>query len=268
MTIPMAVLWSLLASAGWIVIASLTVLIRPAAATDLVNVQACMALAYLLAIFLMARVHAGQHALSDFLGARPTHPLLYVLAAGVGIASTIPAEIVHRAIERRWPTPPEELLDQITAFRVDTPVRLVLIPFVVIAVGPLIEELFFRGALHRGLRRVYADTTVLPLVAVLFAAAHQDRRAMLPLFMVGLMLGLLRAAGGSIVASLIAHMSFNAVGIFELLRGNGNIDSDNAPLPWSWSLAGIAATALMTTGFVLVAGRSERACRARQEDAS
>ncbi|MBI5536189.1 MAG: CPBP family intramembrane metalloprotease [Deltaproteobacteria bacterium] len=268
MTIPLAVIWSLLASAGWIAVASLTMLLRPSAATDLVNIQACMALAYLLAIFLMARVHAFQHTLADFLGIRHTHPLLYGLAACIGVSLTIPAEIIRRAIERRWHTPPEEVLDQISAFRMDTPIRHVLIPLVVIAVGPLIEELFFRGALQRGLRRVYPDATVVPLVAVLFAAAHQDARAMLPLFIVGLMLCTLRSGSGSLLPPLIAHMCFNAVGIFEMLRGQGSAETETTPLPLSWSVAGIAATAVFTAAFVLVARRSSRAQSARQEDST
>jgi hypothetical protein len=266
MTIPLAVVWSMLASAGWIAVASVTMLLRTTAATDLVNIQACMALAYLLAIFLMARVHAFQHTLADFLGVRRTHPLLYGLAACIGVALTIPAEIVHRAIEHRWPTPPDDILDEIALLRMDTPARHVLIPLVVIAVGPLIEELFFRGALQRGLRRIHPDGIVIPLVAVLFASAHQDARAMLPLFLVGLVLCYLRSASGSILAPLIAHMSFNAVPIYEMLRGKGNAQPDASTLPLSLSAGGIAASALLIAGFVFVARRSTRAQSARQED--
>jgi hypothetical protein len=266
MTIPLAVLWAVLASSGMLLLLSVTESLRPGAAIDLVNIQGCMAIAFLTSIFLMGRVHASQRTLSDFLGIRPTNPLLHLLAGAVGAALTIPAELVHRAIERRWPTPPEQLLDQIAAFRMDSQLRRVLIPLVVVAIGPLIEELFFRGALHRGLRRLHPDAMVLPVVAVLFSAAHLDVRAMLPLFALGLFLGLLRTVSGSLLPPLIAHMSFNAVGIFELLRSGQTPEVDTSPLPVALIVFGLSASSLLTAAFVYVARRSTRAARARQED--
>jgi len=266
MTIAMAVLWAVLASSGMLLLLSVTQAWRPGAATDLVNIQGCMAVAFLLAIFLMGRVHANLHTLPDFLGIRHTHPLLHLLALPLGVALTIPAEIIHRAVERRWPTPPDLVLDQLAAFRMDSQPRRILIPFVVIAIGPLIEELFFRGAVHRGLRRLHADSIVVPVIALLFSAAHIDVRAMLPLFVLGLFLGLLRTGSGSLLPALIAHMSFNAVGIFELLRSQPNPETDAAPLPASWALGGLAATIVLTAAFVYVARRSSRASLAREED--
>lgn len=266
MTIPMAVLWAVLASSGMLLLLSVTQAMRPGAATDLVNIQGCMAVAFLSAIFLMGRVHANLHTLRDLLGIRHSHPLLHVLAAPLGVALTIPAEIMHRAIERKWPTPPEQVLDQLAAFRMDTRLRTILIPFVVIAVGPLVEELFFRGALHRGLRRLHSDSIAVPVVALLFSAAHIDVRAAAPLFVLGLFLGLLRAGSGSLLPALIAHMAFNAVGIFELLRGQPNPEADTAPLPLGWSIGGIAATLVLTAAFVYTARRSNRARLAREED--
>jgi uncharacterized protein len=266
MTIPMGVLWAVLASAGMLLILSVTQALRPGAVTDLVNIQGCMAVAFLTAIFLMGRVHANLHTLPDFLGIRHTHPLLHVIAAPLGVALTIPAEILHRAIERKWPTPPDQVLEQLAAFRMDSQLRRIVIPLVVIAIGPLVEELFFRGALFRGLRRVHPDSVVVPVIALLFSAAHIDTRAMLPLFVLGLFLGLLRTGSGSLLPALIAHMAFNAVGIFELLRAQPNPETDTAPLPAAWSAGGLAATLVLTALFVYVARRSSRAQLAREED--
>ena len=268
MTIPMAVLWAVLASSSMLLLLSVTQSLRPGAATDLVNIQACMAIAFLTCIFLMGRVHASRHTLPDLLGVRPTHKLLHVLAAGLGAALTVPAELVHRAIERKWPTPSEQILDQLAAFRMDTQLRRVLIPVAVVAVGPLIEEMFFRGAMYRGLRRVHPEAIAVPVIALLFSAAHIDLRAMLPLFALGLFLGLLRAGSGSILPSLIAHMTFNAVGIFEMMRSPQTPEVDTSPMPVALTVSGIAASVLLTAAFVFVARRSSLAQRARQEDST
>lgn len=266
MTLPLAVLWSFLATALTIILLYITQALRPGAVTDLVNGLACTAAAYLLCIFLMARTHAGQTALGDLLAIRKTHPLLYVIAAGIGVALQVPAEIVRRAVERRWPTPPELILDQIATFRIDTTSRRILVPLVVAAIGPLIEEMFFRGALQRGLRRLHTDARVIPVVALLFAVGHVDPRSMLPIFMIGLFLSLLRSASGSLLPSLIAHMAFNGVVVFELLRGTISLEPETAPLPLPLVAAGLAGSVLLTAAFIWVAARSQTALRARQED--
>ena len=113
MTLPFAVLWASLATGLTILLLFLTHSLRPGASTDLVTGLGSTAAAYLLCVFLIARTHAGQQNLADLLGVRKTHPLLYLLGAAVGVCLQIPAEIVRRAIERRWPTPPDIILDQI-----------------------------------------------------------------------------------------------------------------------------------------------------------
>ncbi len=266
MTLPLAVLWSFLATSLTIILLYVTQSLRPGAATDLVNGLACTAVAYLLCIFLMARTHARQMQLGDLLAIRKTHPLLYVLAAAIGLSLQIPAEIVRRAVERRWPTPPEIILDQLATFRIDSSGRRILVPLIVAALGPLIEEMFFRGALQRGLRKLHTDARVIPVVALLFAVGHVDPRSMLPIFMIGMFLSLLRSASGSLMPSLIAHMAFNGVVVFELVRGTINLEPETTPLPLPLAAAGLAGTLLFTAAFIWVAARSETALRARQED--
>ncbi len=266
MTLPFAALWASLATGLTILLLFLTHSLRPGASTDLVNGLGCTAAAYLLCVFLIARTHAGQQNLADLLGVRKTHPLLYLLGAAVGVCLQIPAEIVRRAIERRWPTPPDIILDQIATFRIDTTSRRILVPLVVAALGPLIEELFFRGALQRSLRKLHTDARVVPVVALLFAIGHVDPRSMLPIFMIGMFLGLLRSSSGSLLPSLVAHMAFNGVVVFELVRGTINLEPETSPLPVPWAVGGIAGTLMFTAAFVWVAARSGTALRARQED--
>jgi membrane protease YdiL (CAAX protease family) len=266
MTIAAAVMWSMLASGLMVLLLVLARAVRPGSMTDLVSLTGCTAVAYLVCIYLIARVHASGMTLSDLLGVRRTHPGFYALGALLGVALQVPAELLHRAIERRWPTPPEVIAEQVATFRIDTLGRRVMVSVVVACLGPLVEEMFFRGALHRTLRRVHADALVVPAVAALFAAGHLDPRVMLPIFVVGVVLGLVRAASGSLLPALSAHVGFNAVVVFGLLSGMMTIEADVRPLPRSVVVGGLASTAVLLAAVLLLARTSARAAKAREED--
>lgn len=266
MTLPVAVMWSFLATGLLVLLLFITQEVRTGAHTDIINGLACTAAAYLMCIFLMARAHASRWPLSSFLGIRPTHPLLYLLAAGLGVCLEGPAELIRWLIERRWPTPIDVIADQVALYRVDTTARRIIIPIVVVCLGPLIEELFYRGALHQGLRKNYRSVPVVVGVATLFALGHVDPRAMAPIFLVGLFLGIARASTGSLLPPLITHMSFNAVVVIGLLSGTMSIEHASQPLPLRWTIAGLAGTVVMTLAILGVASRSSLADHARRED--
>jgi membrane protease YdiL (CAAX protease family) len=266
MTLLTAFLWFFLATSILQLLLFVTHSARPGASTDLVNGLGCTAVAYLLSVYFMARVHGGAQPLSQLLGVRGTHPLLPVLSGLLGVAIQVPAEMLQRFIERRWPTPVEEIAEQMAALRVETWTQRLVLPVVIACLGPLIEEVFYRGALQRALRRVYPDTMVVPVVALLFALGHGNPRALAPIFVVGLAFGLVRALSGSLLSPLVAHMCFNCVVVIGLLTGSLTIEPDVRPLPWALALGGIAATILLVAAIIFVARRSERAERARQED--
>jgi hypothetical protein len=90
----------------------------------------------------------------------------------------------------------------------------------------------------------------------------------LPILVPGIAFGVLRAASGSIVPALIAHMSFNAVAVFGLLSGSMNLDQDLSPLPPPVMIGGLGLSCLIVALVIAIAMRSERAISARQEDLS
>lgn len=82
----------------------------------------------------------------------------------------------------------------------------------VVIVGPILEELFFRGFLQRALASVFGAAGGIAFGALLFAAVH-DAPARVPVFVVGLALGAIAARTGSIWPAALAHCIFNGAQI-------------------------------------------------------
>jgi uncharacterized protein len=87
--------------------------------------------------------------------------------------------------------------------------------------APLVEELFFRGFLYPVLARRIGVPFGTVLTALAFALIHQSQLAhawapLLLLFVVGLVLTITRARTGSVAASFLVHVGYNAT-LFGLL---------------------------------------------------
>lgn len=96
----------------------------------------------------------------------------------------------------------ESLLSE-PGFRTN-PVTVALICIVV----PIGEEMIFRGYLQRALRSIFGPFAAIALAAGAFALVH-DPAAMLPVFVVGLCLGLICERTGSIWPAALGHALFN-----------------------------------------------------------
>ena len=140
----------------------------------------------------------------------------------------------------------EEIQRLIELFR-SLPVQ-VRLGFVVIPA--LLEEWFFRGYLFGALRgRISAGQTIV-LTAVLFGLAHYvlqptvdtelAMKRMLSSAMMGLVLGTVRAASGSVWPGMLLHACHNGIVILLLQEGT---DQPATIEPW-WVLAGAAGSVL------------------------
>ncbi len=81
-----------------------------------------------------------------------------------------------------------------------------------VIVAPIVEELFFRGVLLRGLWRFGGRAwPAIIASAGLFAVVHQHvPQSMAPLFTFGIVLGYVRVRTGSMLVCILAHIAFNA----------------------------------------------------------
>ena len=76
-------------------------------------------------------------------------------------------------------------------------------------IGPIIEELIFRGALWRLLEKLFNPIIVLAFSSVLFALAHVDPIHIIGVFPIGVFIGWLRYRSDSIFPSILAHIINN-----------------------------------------------------------
>jgi membrane protease YdiL (CAAX protease family) len=264
MTALLASGWALGTTFFFFLLVSVLVTLRPGVAEDVVSTFACQAIAYLLALFLVLRVHAPEASIRSFIGARPTSPLFYPLAVLLGVALEIPSNALYDAIERRWPSEAEDTLSKLFLAS-DTPKR-ALIVLVVVVCGPILEEVFFRGALFRPMRRIHPGWMVVVVTAVLFALAHFTLQVYLPIVLVGLALGVMRLGSGSILPSILTHATFNAVPFVAMaLQHQGAAEADVPLSPWLVA-ASSAATLVLLVAVWALGARSPSAQHAQEAD--
>lgn len=262
MTLVAAVGWAFGVTFAFILLRSITLAARPGSTYDLVTQLACQAIAYLLGFFLILRFHAPEASIRDVLALRPTHVAFYPLAVLIGVAIEIPTDGLYESLVRRFPTGVEDRFVEV--YREASGARRALFALLIIAVGPALEEIFFRGALFRLLSKINPIDLVIAVTAVLFAVAHLEWQMFLPIGLVGLALAFLRHASGSIVPSFLLHGSFNAVSFALMARSKPGVPESTAFSP---SIVGAAAViTLVLLGLAHLLGRSTGAAEARALD--
>jgi membrane protease YdiL (CAAX protease family) len=95
------------------------------------------------------------------------------------------------------------------------PVRMVFPLAVLALVSSTGEEIFFRGLLQRGLERRVGHPIAIALAAAAFGTAHGDWVQGSAAAVLGLYLGAIAAAAGSIRPAIAAHAANNAVALLE-----------------------------------------------------
>lgn len=266
--LPAAIGWS---AAAWLfafLVLDVSRSLRPGLTLDFVNNEICVALGFTIATVLALRVHLHDLEVGDSLGVRPTSPLLLLVAVLTGGVLQIPATWIATLIDHRFPQSAEELEMLAKLYAVPGGAYRIAFAATTVALGPFVEELLFRGALFRGLRRVYGRGLVVVITGTLFAVVHLDPRKFLPILLSGLVLSFLRDRAGSLSASLVAHMTFNALTTFALLAGYTEIAEPTKPIPWPIGLAGALGLGLLLLLFSWLSRRSELAAMAREGDIS
>jgi hypothetical protein len=96
----------------------------------------------------------------------------------------------------------------------DRPRDAYLLSIIAVTLGPLMEELFFRGFMYPVLARRMGVVWGVVLTALPFGLIHLPQYgwawgAALVIFLVGVVCGVVRAAMGSVGASFLVHAGFN-----------------------------------------------------------
>ena len=88
---------------------------------------------------------------------------------------------------------------------------------VAVVIAPMIEELFFRGFLLTYLKTHVPTWVAIIISAAVFAVAHQNLDSVLPLWILGIVLGVAYEHTGSILLPMGIHACFNLTTALTLL---------------------------------------------------
>ena len=77
----------------------------------------------------------------------------------------------------------------------------------------MVEEIFFRGFLFQGFRQKYGWVNAALLSSAIFAAAHLDPVALIPTFVLGIVLAYVYHRSNSLWPGIILHFLVNAFGL-------------------------------------------------------
>ena len=134
------------------------------------------------------------------------------------VAGGLVMQAVFLLLGRLLPFPKETPFDALLR----RPATIVLIAVFAVTLGPLMEELFFRGFLYPVLARRFGMSTGVSVSALGFGLMHAAQygyswASVLLIFLVGLVLGAVRARKDSVAAGFLVHAGYNGTIILMLL---------------------------------------------------
>lgn len=89
----------------------------------------------------------------------------------------------------------------------------------VVIIGPIFEEVFFRGFSYNAIKRKWGARRATALTAVVFAALHANPIGFFPILALGLLLAYMYEKTGSLVSPIIIHILHNGLMITLLFFG-------------------------------------------------
>jgi membrane protease YdiL (CAAX protease family) len=151
---------------------------------------------------------------------------------GLGVLVLLAVDILGRFLPMPKNTPFEEFFAR--------PRDAYLISVFAITFGPLMEELFFRGFLYPVLARRMGVAWGIVFTALPFGLMHMFQYGyawgvVLLIFLMGVVCTAVRASTGSVAASFLVHVGYNATDMLLLALATGGFHHmEKAGLLWSY----------------------------------
>lgn len=211
---------------------------------------ACGALlGVVLPVVLLARVR-GLSLRRDFFLDRP--PLMTLLASALLAFTTLaPTSLLAELSLRLTPADPEA----VARLQEELPSggwEIALALLAVVLLGPLAEEILFRGLLHRLAASVWGPWSAAAVSSLIFAILHGQAWIIFGLIGVGLALAFVFQATGSVTACWVTHAVHNGISLGLMIR-QGVPSLEPAPITptdWLWG-AGSLLAALLVMRYLL-----------------
>lgn len=127
-------------------------------------------------------------------------------------------QVALLGLERVLPLPKQTPFDALLRH----PSTVLLIAIFAVTLGPLMEELFFRGFFYPVLARRFGITAGVAVSALGFGLMHAAQygyswASVLLIFLVGLVLGIVRVVKDSVAAGFLVHAAYNGTIILMIL---------------------------------------------------
>ena len=81
-------------------------------------------------------------------------------------------------------------------------------------IGPVLEELLFRGAITKALLQQYSPTKAILMSALLFGVFHINPAQILPAFLIGILLAWTYYKTGSLIPCILMHVLNNSLAVY------------------------------------------------------
>ena len=173
---------------------------------------------------------------------RPT-PAGFLLAVLAAAAAMVPAGMLTSVSARLHP-PSQEWVDFYNAHLPSGPLETGLAYGSVVVLGPLAEELIYRGLLYRIFRRQWGVLRSAVLTALIFGLAHGEPWYVFGLVALGVLFALVYEFSGSLTTAAVAHAAHNAVSMTVIIGNGGmSVEAPDEPVPWAWIVVSVAALA-------------------------
>ncbi|PLQ01744.1 CPBP family intramembrane glutamic endopeptidase [Cupriavidus pauculus] len=105
------------------------------------------------------------------------------------------------------------------------------------AIAPMVEEMFFRGIILRGMLKRYATTDAIVYSAFVFGLMHLNVYQFVIAFAVGILAAAFYVRTGSLWPGIVLHAGINTT--ITVMSESGT-DADTQYSLWTWSLAVVA----------------------------
>ncbi len=85
-------------------------------------------------------------------------------------------------------------------------------------IGPVLEEILFRGAITRALLQQYNPTKAILISALLFGVFHINPAQILPAFLIGILLAWTYYKTGSLIPCILMHIFNNSLSVYLSIK--------------------------------------------------
>ena len=212
-------------------------------------------------LFGILRVHEPEGSIRHVLALRRPSVLALLLALAIGAAMSLPSEWIDQALDARFPRPLQEQEGLDRLLSVATVGKRVTLVLMLVVCQPVLDELFFRGAIFTPLRRTHRAETVVLATAAFETLGSLSPRAMISMLASTLVFSWIRGATCSIFPSIVARGAFFGLGVVPMAFGR------ESPAPTRSLLVASGAVAVLgLVGIFMLSRRNARLLDARVED--